>query len=120
MRLDRIAGATVNHLLGRFVRRAAAVVIMVLFVLVAIYQFTVAGTIALEIEHGALNAHLIVAGVYLVLALLAFAAFWAMRPKPAADGVPALSNQPREMQLIMLVEAVMLGYALARKGNRAP
>jgi hypothetical protein len=118
MRLDQIAATTFNHLLGRLMRRAVAAAIMVLFALVAIYQFTVAGTIALEIQHGALNAHLIVAGIYVALALLAFAAFWTMRAKPAADGMPALS-QPREMQLIMLIEAVMLGYALARKGDRA-
>jgi len=118
MRLDQIAGTALNHLLGRFMRRAVAAAVMALFVLIALYQFTVAGTIALELQHGALNAHLIVAGIYIVLALLAFAACWAMRAKPAGDGMPALS-QPREMQLIMLVEAVMLGYALARKGDRA-
>ncbi|MCK9919106.1 hypothetical protein MXD81_59260 [Microbacteriaceae bacterium K1510] len=114
MRLDQIAATAMNQLVGRIIRRAAAAAVMAIFVLVALYQFTVAGTIALEMQHGALNAHLIVAGIYIVLALAAFAAFWMMRPKPATDGTPALS-QPREMQLIMLVEAVMLGYALARK-----
>lgn len=118
MQLDQIAATAMSHLMGRLMRRAVAAAIMALFIITAIYQFTVAGTLALEIQHGALNAHLIVAGIYVALALLAFAAFWAMRAKPAADGMPALS-QPREMQLIMLVEAVMLGYALARKGDRA-
>jgi len=114
MRVDQIAATAVSHVLGRLVRRAVAAAIMGVFVLVAVYQITVAGTIALEIQQGAVNAHLIVAGVYLALALAAFAVFWMMRAKPVADGVPAL-GQPREMQLVMLVEAVMLGYALARK-----
>jgi len=114
MRLDQIAATAMSHLIGRIIRRAAAAGVMVIFVLVALYQFTVAGTIALEMQHGAVNAHLIVAAIYVVLALAAFAAFWMLRAKPAADGMPALS-QPREMQFIMLVEAMMLGYALARK-----
>lgn len=118
MQLDQIAAAAMSHLLGRLMRRAVAATIMALFIIAATYQFTVAGTIALEMQHGALNAHLIVAAIYVMLALIAFVAFWALRAKPATDGMPALS-QPREMQLIMLVEAVMLGYALARKGDRA-
>ena len=119
MRLDRIAASAMKELAGRLMRRAAAAALMALFALIAIYQFTVAGTIALETQHGALNAHLIVAGIYVALALAAFGVFWAMRTKPIDNALPAL-NQPREMQLIMLVEAVMLGYALARKGSRAP
>lgn len=118
MQLDQIAATAMSHLMGRLMRRAVAAAITVLFALIAIYQFTVAGTIALETQHGALNAHLIVAGIYVVLALIAFAMFWAMRAKSLGDGMPAVS-QPREMQLIMLVEAVMLGYALARKSDRA-
>lgn len=117
MRLEQIAAATFNHFAARLLRRAVAAAMMMLFVLVAIYQFTVAGTIALEISQGPINAHLIVAGIYVAFALIAFAFFWGMRARPVAEGMPAL-NQPREMQLVMLVEAVMLGYALARKGDR--
>lgn len=118
MQLDQIAATAMSHLMGRLMRRAVAAAIAALFVLVAIYQFTVVGTIALEMQHGPLNAHLIVAGIYVMMALIAFAVFWSMRAKPIGNGMPAVS-QPREMQLIMLVEAVMLGYALARKGDRA-
>lgn len=43
-----------------------------------------------------------------------------MRGRPARTANPgALANQ-REMQLVMLVEAVMLGYTLARKVQRTP
>jgi len=115
MRLDQIAATAISHVVSRFVRRAIVAALMVVFVLVAVYQFTVAGTIALELQHGTLNAHLIVAGIYLALALVALAAFWLMRAKRPSEAIPAVSEQPREMQLIMLVEAAMLGYALARK-----
>jgi hypothetical protein len=41
--------------------------------------------------------------------------------RPTTEKVPvalsALSSQ-RDMQITMLIEAVMLGYALARKGGR--
>jgi hypothetical protein len=40
-----------------------------------------------------------------------------MLGKTTSTGAPALSTQ-RDMRIAMLVEAVMLGYALARKGAR--
>lgn len=118
MRLDQIAAMTINQLVARLARRAAIAAAMVLFAVIALYQLTVAGTVALELQYGPLYAHLIIAGIYIVLALAAFAGLWAMRIKPAHVATPVL-GQPREMQLVMLVEAVMLGYALARKGGRA-
>jgi hypothetical protein len=42
-----------------------------------------------------------------------------MRGKPAAASTPVVGNNAREMQLVMLVEAVMLGYSLARKREHA-
>jgi hypothetical protein len=85
---------------------------------VALYHFTIAGTIALQGQYGDLNARLIVGGIYALLSIISLSVAYAMRPKPAnSAATPALSN-PREMQLVMLVEAVMLGYALARKRAR--
>lgn len=118
MRLDQIAAMTINQVVGRLARRAAITAAMALCAIIALYQLTVAGTVALELQYGPLYAHLIIAGIYAVLALVAFAVLWTMRTKPAVATTPAL-DQPREMQLVMLVEAVMLGYALARKGGRA-
>jgi sugar phosphate permease len=118
MRIDAIAGIAVNQLLGRALRRLLVAALMVLFALVALYQFTSAGTLALAADHGPLSAHLIVGAIYSGAALVAFAAVWAMRPKPANAGMPALA-EPRQMQLVMLIEAAMLGYALARKSDRA-
>jgi hypothetical protein len=118
MRLDHIAGMAIEQLFGRLLRRALIALFVGIFALVAVYHFTVAGIIALEMEFGALQAHLIVAAIYVAVALIGLVALWAMRGKPAGSGEPIL-GQPREMQLAMLVEAVMLGFALARKGERA-
>ena len=57
---------------------------------------------------------------------IAFAALWSMRAKPVKlpksdmrdmSDMPAF-NQPAEAQIVMLIEAVMLGYSLARKVGR--
>jgi hypothetical protein len=118
MRLDQIASAALSQLLGRLLWRALMAVIMAIFVIVAIYQFSVAGTLQLGALYGVVSAHLIVGGIYAVLALAAFVTLWAMRSRNTANGTPALA-QTREMQIMMLVEAVMLGYSLARKSGRA-
>jgi hypothetical protein len=41
-----------------------------------------------------------------------------MRARTTETSTPALA-QGREMQIAMLIEAVMLGYTLARKSGRA-
>ena len=54
--------------------------------------------------------------IYAVVAAV-FAIWWAVRGNTTGSSPPALNTQ-RNMQIAMLVEAVMLGYALARKGTR--
>ncbi|MGH6663775.1 MAG: hypothetical protein ACREB2_02570 [Pseudolabrys sp.] len=103
-------------LLGRFLRRAVLGLLIAAFGLVAIYYFTVAGSLALETQYGKLDAHLIVGAIYAVLAV-GCAVWWAVLSHRTSISAPVLSNQ-RDMQIAMLVEAVVLGYALARKGSR--
>jgi hypothetical protein len=117
MRLDQIAGVAVNQLLGRLARRALMILIFSICAMVAIYQFSVVGMLALQEQYGALQAHLIFGAGYSAAGLVALAIWWAMR-KSSSNGIPALHGQ-RELQLAMLVEAVMLGYSLARKSPRA-
>jgi len=118
MRLEQMAGIAFDHIFGRILRRALLAGVVVGLAVAAIYHFTVAGTVTLEAQYGALHAQLIVAAIYTALALISYAILWAMRSRSAGDSAPALST-PREAQMAMLVEAVMLGYALARKGERA-
>lgn len=119
MHLDQIAATTMHYLVGRLARRAAVAAIMAVFAVTAIYQITVAGTVALEARLGPLHAHLIIAGIYVTLALIAFVTLWTMRAKPAVKTETHPLTQPVEAQIAMLVEAAMLGYSLARKGDRA-
>jgi hypothetical protein len=118
MRLDQIAMATLGHLLGRLMWRALIATAMAIVAIVAIYQFSLAGTLELTERYGSVYAHLIVGAIYAVLALACFAGLWAMRARTTESTTPALA-QGREMQIAMLVEAVMLGYTLARKSGRA-
>ncbi len=107
---------TFDHIIGRIFRRALLVLLIAVFALVAIYYFTVAGTIALDAQYGALHARLIIGAIYALAAAVCLV-WWVVLGKVASVGAPILSNQ-RDMQIAMLVEAVMLGYALARKGPR--
>jgi len=118
MRVDQIVAMAANHFVARLLRRAAVAAALAIFAVIAVYHFTIAGTIALDGQVGALDARLIVGGIYAGLALIMLAVLWAMRARPPKEITPALKNG-REMQLVMLVEALMLGYTLARKRERA-
>ena len=119
MRIEHIAGLAYDRLVGRVVRRAALMVAIMLCALVAIYQFTVAGSLVVQAHYGSIEAHLFVGAVYTLLGLTGAVAIWTMRNRPTRAATPAALTGQREMQLMMLVEAVMLGYALARKAPRA-
>ena len=118
MRLENIAGLAFDHIFGRILRRALLALFIAAVAVVALYYFTAAGSLSLEMHFGALHALLIVGAVYAAAAVIAYAVWWAMRCKTASASAPVLSGQ-RDMQIAMLVEAVMLGYTLARKGDRA-
>ena len=119
MRIEHIAGLAYDRLVGRLVRRAALTVAITLCVIVAIYQFTVAGSLVVQAHYGSVEAHLFVGAVYALLGLIGAVAIWTMRNRPTRAATPATLAGQREMQLIMLVEAVMLGYTLARNAHRA-
>jgi hypothetical protein len=118
MRLENIVGLAFDHLFGRILRRALIAFAVAAFGLVAIYYFTAAGTIALEAQYGMLNARIIMGAIYAAVTIAFAIWWWAVRGNTAGSSAPALSTE-RDMQITMLVEAVMLGYALARKGTRA-
>ncbi len=118
MRLDHLIATAADHLVGRLVRRALIALVMVACAIVALYQFTNAGNIALSGHYGDLNARLIIGGIYAALALISLVILWAMRSNGTKPSATPVRSNTREMQLVMLVEAVMLGYTLARKRER--
>jgi type VI protein secretion system component VasK len=119
MNFNSLVAAATTRLLGRMLRRALVVVVMGVCAMIALYHFTVAGNIALTGQFGDLNARLIIGVTYAVIALISLVILWAMRSKSAKSNDTPTLNSPYESQLVMLVEAAMLGYSLARKGQRA-
>jgi hypothetical protein len=133
MRLNDIADPIVNYLFGRLLRRAIGILLMAAFVLVALYYASGAAVLVLANQFGTLQAYLIMAAIYAGAALTVFVVLWATRGKPTASltqsaasgaasgAAPDALGSPRNMQIAMLIEAVMLGYAMARKpGSRLP
>ena len=120
MSFAQITEIVFDYLFGRLLRRAIVAALIALFALIAIYHFTIAGALALEMQYGLLYARLIVAAAYSAAALITLIVFWAMRTKPLIENqVAGALTSPRNTQIAMLIEAAILGYTLARKsGNR--
>ena len=118
MRLSHITEFVIHHLFSRLKRRAIGTALLVLFALIAVYQLTIAGTLELEAEYGILYARLIVAAIYLAAALSALIVLWATRTMPPikAQNADAQMSQ-RDTQIAALIEAALLGYAMARKSG---
>lgn len=124
MRLTDIAEGAASAVIARYVKRAVLVALVGIFATVMLYYLSAAGLMALSLVYGPLYAYLIMASIYAMAALIALAVFYATRNRAfvrqnAVDDA-AGSMSPRNMQIAMLVEAVMLGYTLARKsGNKS-
>jgi hypothetical protein len=114
MQLNQIAEGAVGHMFGRMLLRTLFLLVGAIFAVVAIAYLTAAGAMALETQYGALHARLAVAAIYAAAALITFTVLWTTRARPT----PGALTSKREMQLTMLVEAVALGYSLARKRER--
>lgn len=90
---------------------------------VAIVMAISASILALEPEVGAVYARLIVAGAFLFVALVAVlvarrAGHHAAAARPAPFGLGASEPRSQFAQMAMIVEAVMLGYAMSKRSNR--
>ena len=119
MRLEQLAQSAVSQLAGAMIRRAVVALVAAICAIVAVYHLTIAGMLALEMHYGVLDARLIIAAIYAVATLIAFGMLWQQIRQGRLNGHSKALTSPRELQLIMLVEAVMLGYELARKGVRS-
>lgn len=122
MRLTDIAEDALSHLIARYVRRAILLALTGVCAIVMLYYVSSAASLALALQYGPLHAYLVMAGVYAAAALIALAVFYATRNRALArqasmDGAAGLMSSPRNMQIAMLIEAVMLGYSLARKSS---
>lgn len=120
MRLGDIAQSTINQVVGRLARRAAGFAAVGVLAVVMLYYVSAAGTVALALEFGPLYAYLIMAGIYAAIAAIVVIVLFATRAKPIPpqEKLQNALTSPRNMQIAMLVEAVMLGYSLARKSGK--
>jgi hypothetical protein len=116
MQIDRIASELVGHLVSRMVRRAVCLSIFAICIVIALYHFTIAVTFFLDSQFGAIDARLLVGGFYALAGAIALAVFWLLSNGNGTKRAELAS--PNQLQLVMLVEAIMLGYSLARKGLR--
>lgn len=80
----------------------------------------------MELQVGALYARLIIAGLYTLAAAVTIAVFWATRAVPSNGKHEALDRLQGQaaadlklVQLAMIVEAVLLGFALSRRSGRS-
>ncbi|MBS0534316.1 MAG: phage holin family protein [Proteobacteria bacterium] len=119
MRLTDIAEATISQIVGRLMRRAVLFALLGVLAIVTLYYASAAGSVALALAYGPITAYLIMAGIYALLAIALLIAILATRNKAASvqDSLASPMSSPRNMQIAMLVEAVMLGYTLARKSS---
>ena len=117
MRIDHILADIAQQLAGRLFRRLLLAVAIGIAALAGLYNASVAGRLALEVEYGAVYAYLIVAGIYAAL-VLAGIVWWMLQDRSASPAAPLAPQAPRE-QVAMLIEAAMLGYSLAT-GETAP
>jgi hypothetical protein len=111
MQLNQIAKGAVSQMFGRLFLRAIFALVGAICIIVTVAYLTVAGSMALEMQYGAIHARLAIAAIYAAVALIVFAVLLATRTK----SVPVTLTSKREMQLTMLVEAIALGYSLGRK-----
>lgn len=119
MQIDEIITSVIGRLMRRLVRRGIAMAVFALFLLVALYHLTVAGTVALEQLYGPLYARLLVVAAYVVLALIAFVYLFATRAKRTASKArPSVSRAPKDVQIAMLLESILLGYTTGRGKSR--
>jgi hypothetical protein len=121
------ASAQLHGVAARLRRGAIAYGICAVCALAAIIMATSASILALEPLVGVVYARLIVAGVFVLIALITLLALRLARPRPVAAAAAATPLGARAepsqrsaqfAQIAMIVEAVMLGYSLSRRSNR--
>ena len=117
MALTDIASATIGRIVGRLMRRVVGWILVGIFALAALYQASVAAVVALEATFGALYAHLMIAGVYALAAIAGVTYLWVTVRRPLLDDDyrKTLAKLPAQAQLATIVEALLLGYAMARR-----
>jgi hypothetical protein len=117
MALTDIVSAAIGRIVGHLARRVVCWALVGVFALAALYQASVAAVVALEAQFGAVYAHLLIAGLYALLAIGIVVFLWVTvrRPFVGKEHRESLAALPPELQAATIVEALLLGYAMSRK-----
>jgi len=114
-----------GDMLSRLKRDVIAYAICGVCGVVAVIMALSASILALEPEVGPVYARLIVAGVFVLIALVAVLVTrrTVQRTKAASArslplGLHGGTANPNVAQIAMIIEAVMLGYAMSRRSKR--
>ena len=118
MQLNHVIEFVINHLFAKLLRRVIGAILLVLFTLAATCYLTIAGTFVLDGLYGMLYARLIVAVIYIGAALIVLIVLFATRAMPPVTiRAAAVPVSARDAQTATLIQAAMLGYAMARKSG---
>lgn len=117
MRLTELAGFAFNGAVAKLRREVLAIVAAAACAVGAIYQLASASVVALESQVGAAGARLIVAAGFLLIGGIAIAIprLYERNRKSLIQQVQTEATVPRNLQLAAIMEAVILGFLLARK-----
>src|SRR5581483_790999 len=109
--------AAFERVIQRAARRTIAWLFVVVAVLAALYQATVAVTVELELQLGAMYAHLAIAAFYLVFAAVVIIVLFSTARRASLSHVyrGSVTQLPPELQVATIVEALLLGYAMSRR-----
>jgi hypothetical protein len=115
--MSKIVETIFSHLVGRLLWRIAGYATIVTAGLIALYHFSIAGTMVLESTYGVLTARLLVGGAYTVVAVLILLTLWLTRRKPTLESqkIAAFLSSPQNMQIAALLEAAMIGFIAGKK-----
>jgi len=113
--LERVVALAASQLLGRLLKRILAMTVAAIFLLGVLYELSAAGTLQLSVLYGPVCARLIVAAVYAVIVLCTLGILLATRAKAPVSNEPNPLGPRTDKRIAMLVESILLGYAMARK-----
>jgi hypothetical protein len=130
MRLQEIVGLAFNGAAAKLRRDVMLYGLCGLCALAAIVMATSASVLALEPQVGAIYARLIVAGVFLLGAIVALLTMRQARSAVRLDAqarvqgldaridASASTRNAQFAQVAMIIEAVLLGWSLSRRSDR--
>jgi hypothetical protein len=109
--------AIIRRVILRVMRRTVGWMLVLVGLVSALWEATAAAVVALEYVMAPVYAHLVIAGFYALVAVLVLTilALTARRVSLAQNYRASVLSLPPELQIAAIIEALVLGYTLARR-----